>query len=182
MVLCSTYFNTGPGVVSGWRREIEKGDVVIGFEVAVGFLIAWVVRKVGRVGRRVDIEVDQVMDAGLDRLHDLVAAKLGGDPALEKLRSEASDAGEVGARTQARVRMALEEAAEQDPVFAAEFEAAVSQVQAMQRGDGGAAVGERGVAVAGGVHADSGGVAVGGVTGGSVSCGERRDPPPSVRS
>jgi hypothetical protein len=154
---------------------------MIGIEVAVGFLIAWVVRKAGRVGQRVDTEVDQAMDAGLDRLHDLVAAKLGGDPALEKLRGEASESGEVGARTQARVRMALEEAVEQDPTFTAEFEAAVAQVQAMQRGDGGVSVGERGVAVAGGVHADHGGVAVGGVTGGSVSLGERRDPPHTVR-
>ena len=155
--------------------------MVIGFEVAVGFLIAWVVRKAGRLGHRVDAEVDRVMDAGLDRLHDLVAVKLGGDPALEKLRSEAGESGEVGPRTQARVRMALEEAAEQDPVFAAEFEVAVAQVQAAQRGDGGASAGERGVAVAGGVHADNGGVAVGGVTGGSVSFGERRDPPHTVR-
>jgi hypothetical protein len=113
---------------------IVKGDVVIGFEVAVGFLIAWVVRKMGRVGRRVDTEVDQVLDAGLDRLHDVVAAKLGGDPALEKLRSEAGESGEVGPRTQARVRLALEEAVEQDPAFAAEFEAAVAQVQAAQQG------------------------------------------------
>lgn len=125
-------------------REIVKGDVVIGIEIAVGFLIAWVVRKAGRVGRRVDTEVDQVLDAGLDRLHDLVVAKLGGDPALEKLQSEAGESGEVGARTQARVRLALEEAAEQDLAFAAEFEAAVAQVQAAQRGDGGAAAGERG--------------------------------------
>jgi hypothetical protein len=155
--------------------------VVIGFEVAVGFLIAWVAREAGRVGQRVDTEVDHVMDVGLDRLHDLVAAKLGSDPALEKLRNEAGESGAVGARTQTRVRMALEEAAEQDPVFAAEFEAIVAQVQATQHGDGGASAGERGVAVAGGVHADNGGVAFGGVTGGSVSFGERRDPPHTVR-
>jgi hypothetical protein len=168
------------GVVS-IGAGIAKGDVVIGFEVAVGFLIAWVVRKMGRVGQRVDTEVDQVLDAGLDRLHDVVAAKLGSDPALEKLQSEAGESGEVGPRTQARVRLALEEAAEQDPAFAAEFEAAVAQVQAAQRGDGGASAGDRGVAVTGGVHADHGGVAVGGVTGGSVSFGERQDPPRSVR-
>lgn len=142
-------------------QGIAKGDVVIGFEVAVGFLIAWVVSKVGRVGRRVDSEVDQVMDAGLDRLHDLVAVKLGGDPALEKLQSEAGERGEVGPRTQARVRMALEEAVEQDPAFAAEFEAALAQAQAAQRGDGGVSAGERGVAVADGVRADNGGVAFG---------------------
>jgi hypothetical protein len=154
---------------------------MIGIEVAVGFLIAWVVRKAGRVGRRVDAEVDQVLDAGLGRLHDLVVAKLSGDPALERLQIEAGESGEVGTRTQARVRMALEEAAAQDPAFVAELEAAVAQVQAAQPGGGQAWAGEHGVAVAGGGHATDGGVAVGGVTGGSVSFGERRDPPRSAR-
>lgn len=149
--------------------------MVIGFEAVVGFLIAWVARK---MGRRVDIEVDRAMDAGLDRLHNVVAAKLGKDPALEKLRAEADEAGEVGPRTQARVRMALEEAAEQDPVFAAALDA---ELRTLQRDTDQASAGDHGVAVSGGVHAADGGVAIGGVTGGSVSFGERRDPPGSMR-
>ena len=149
---------------------------VIGFEVAVGFLIAWAVRKAGRLGRRVDTEVDQAMDAGLDRLHDLVVAKLGKDPALEKLRVEATESGEVGARTQARVRLALEEATEQDRAFAAALESELVHLHG-----GMTQAGDHGVAVSGGVHAGDGGVAIGGVTGGSVSFGEQRDPPGSMR-
>ena len=46
--------------------------------VAVGYVIAWAVRKARRVGGRLDSEVDEVIDAGLDRLHEVVAAKLHG--------------------------------------------------------------------------------------------------------
>jgi hypothetical protein len=155
--------------------------MMIDFEIAVGLLIAWAVRKVGRIGRRVNAEVNHVLDASLDRLHDLVVAKLSGDPALEKLQTEAEKSGAVGTRTQVRVRMALEEAAAQDPAFAAELQAAVVQVQAAQLGGERAAAGEHGIAVAGGMRATNRGVAVGGVTGGSVSVGEPRDPPRSTR-
>lgn len=149
---------------------------MIGFEVVVGFLIAWAVRKAGRIGRRVDVEVDRAMDAGLDRLHDLVAAKLGKDPALEMLRTEASESGEVGARTQARLGLALEEAAERDQAFAAALESELARLR-----PGAGQAGGHGVTISGGVHAADSGVAIGGVTGGSVSFGERRDPPGSMR-
>ncbi|WP_103348826.1 chromosome partitioning protein [Amycolatopsis sp. CA-128772] len=142
-----------------------------GLEVAVGWLIAWAVRKAGRVGKRVDAEVDQAIDAGLDRLHDLVAAKLGDDPALEKLREEAAQTGEVGTRTQARVRLALEDAVEQDPVFTAAVEKAVAELEASG--------GSHNVVVHGDVRADRGGISIGGVTGGQVNFA---DPPRPDRS
>lgn len=151
---------------------------MIGFETVVGFLIAWAVRKAGRLGKRVDTEVDQAMDAGLDRLHDVVAAKLGQDPALAKLRTEAEESGAVGARTKTRVQMALEEATEQDQSFAEALDAALGR---LQRDVDKVSAGDRGVAVSGGVHAADGGVAIGGMTGGSVSFRERRDPPGSMR-
>lgn len=59
-----------------------------GLEVMVGMLITWAVRKARRVGDGVDKEVDAVLDAGLDKLHTVVANKLGGDTALEKCVSE----------------------------------------------------------------------------------------------
>ena len=139
-----------------------------GLEVAVGWLIAWAVRKAGRVGKRVDAEVDQAIDAGLDRLHDLVAAKLGDDPALDKLRDEAAKTGEVGTRTQARVRLALEDAVEQDPEFTAALEHEVAALES--------AGGSHNVVVHGDVRADHGGISIGGVTGGQVTLGDPRRP------
>jgi hypothetical protein len=136
---------------------------VTGLEVVVGFLVAWVVRKANRVGQRADEIADEALDAGLDRVHALVSAKLGTDPALERLELEAGDTGEVGTRTQARVRMALEEAVEEDATFAAELDQAVRAVPSQ------AQAGAQGVAITGGVNATRGGIAIGGVTGGSVS-------------
>ena len=67
---------------------------LIGLEVLVGYLIAWGMRKARRAGTRLDADVDEVMDAGLDRLHEMIAAKLGDDPAVAKLELEAAT-GEV---------------------------------------------------------------------------------------
>jgi len=149
---------------------------VTGLEVVVGFLVAWVVRKGRRVAGRVDAEVDQVLDASLDRLHEVVVGKLGRDPSVEKLHAEVEQSGAASPRTQDRVRLALEDATEGDSDFAAALQAALTRVQTVQ-GAGGARAGHQGVAISGDVRADHGGVAFGGVTGGSVSLeGERRDP------
>jgi hypothetical protein len=147
-----------------------------GLEVVVGFLVAWFARKAGRVGKRIDSMADEVLDAGLDKLHDVVIAKLGGDSALAKLATEVAETGEAGTRTQARVRLALEEAAEEDHAFATALESTLATLQGS-----GAAAGHHGVAITGGVNADYGGIAIGGVTGGSVSV-ERPDPTGPDRS
>lgn len=139
-----------------------------GLEVAVGWLIAWAVRKAGRAGKRVDAEVDQAIDAGLDKLHNLVAAKLGTDPALEKLQIEAAETGEVGTRTQARVRLALEDAVDEDPAFRAAIEKSVSELKS--------AGGSHNVVIHGDVRSDHGGISIGGVTGGQVNLGDPRQP------
>ncbi len=147
-----------------------------GLEVVVGFLVAWVVRKGRRVAGRVDAEVDQALDASLDRLHEVVVGKLGRDPSVEKLHAEVEQSGAASPRTQDRVRLALEDATEGDSDFATALQAALTRVQTVQ-GAGGATAGHQGVAISGDVRADHGGVAFGGVTGGSVSLeGERRDP------
>jgi hypothetical protein len=149
---------------------------MIGLDVVVGFLVAWVVRKARRVAGRVDAEIDQALDASLDRLHEVVVGKLGGDPSVEKLQAEVEKSGTASPRTQDRVRLALEDAVEEDSDFAAALEAALSRVQTAL-GAGGARAGHQGVAISGDVRADHGGVAFGGVTGGSVWLeSERRDP------
>lgn len=122
--------------------------------MAVGFLIAWFARKAGRAWKKVDGVADEVLDAQLDRLCKPIIAKLGGDSALKQLEAEASQTGDALARTQDRVRLALEEAAEQDPAFAADLKAALATAPT--------------IATARDVHAP-GGIAIGNMTGGSVT-------------
>lgn len=102
-----------------------------GIELAAGYAIAWAVRKAKRVAGRADAEVDHVLDAGMDRVHEVVATRLGTDPALERVMAEASsEQGEVTARTRTRLELALEEQTEQDPSFAKALQEAVASVQA----------------------------------------------------
>jgi hypothetical protein len=135
------------------HRQILLRELgVTGIEIAVGYLFAWAVRKAHRVGGRVDAEVDQVLDAGMDRLHELVSGKLGEDPALHKL-SEEAEAGKdrPSNRTGDRVRLALEEAAEEDPRFAGALEGLVEELRALDR-PAGATAGSVNNTIRGGTH------------------------------
>lgn len=90
-----------------------------GIEIAVGYLFAWAVHKARRVGKRADGEVDRALDAGMDRLHELVSRRLGEETALGKLEEEAKAGREQPSEsTGAQVRLALEETAERDSGFA----------------------------------------------------------------
>jgi len=138
------------------------GVVVIEAGVVAGYVIAWVVRKVKRAGGRLDGEVDAVMDAGLDKLHEVVAVKLGTDPALTDLHEEAAADQQVSELTRQRIELAVQAAARRDEVFAQTVTALVEQVrQAEHAGGRAAAVGRDAVAVAGdvGIHAETGGAA-----------------------
>lgn len=144
-----------------------------GLEVVVGMLVGWFARRARHVGERVDERVDEALDKGLDKVHDLITGKLHDEPALKILESEVLETGETSTRTRARVRLALEDAVETDETFAAALDTAVKEVQ-------GTTAGTAGVAISGGVTASHGGVAIGGVTGGSLSIG-REDPPKPAR-
>lgn len=91
--------------------------MVPGLELVAGYLFAWVVRKVKRVSAKADGEVDRVLDAGMDKLHDLVTKKLGDDAALTQLERDAA-AGVDSERTKRRVHDAVEQAVEDDAAFA----------------------------------------------------------------
>lgn len=147
---------------------------MMGLELLAGYAVAYLVRKARRVAERADTEVDQVIDSGMDRLHELVSGKLGDDPALVQLEREAQD-GTESSRTVQRVQLALEEAAESDSGFAELLEKLVTELQAKDPASG-VTAGDHGVAAGGDVNidADRGGVA-GGVIHGSVSTG---NPPP----
>lgn len=147
-----------------------------GLEIAVGFLVGWAVRKFRRAAQGVDAEVDRALDTGLDRLHDLVSSKLGADPALAQLNTEVEQAGQPSDRTQQRVQLALEEAADSDTAFATDLTAILEHLQNLEQQAGGSTTGRHGVAISGGVHADRGSVAIGGVTSGNVSISRPPDP------
>jgi hypothetical protein len=102
---------------------------MVGLELVAGYLVAWGVRKLRRVGPRLNEEADAVIDAGLDRLHDAIAAKLGADPALGKLQDEVLQGLEPSDRTLRRVQDAVEEAAEDDPEFGVTIEALIARLE-----------------------------------------------------
>ncbi|MEN3307603.1 MAG: hypothetical protein V7603_3805 [Micromonosporaceae bacterium] len=150
-----------------------------GVELVAGYLVAWAVRKARRVAGRADAQVDRALDAGLDRLRDVVSQRLPGDAALARLAAEAAERGDVSERTRQRVALAVEEAAEQDPRFAA----TVAELVGTLAGGAGVAVvaGDHGLAAGGGVgiRASGHGVAAG-VIGGQLSIANPPGPGPTA--
>jgi hypothetical protein len=136
-----------------------------------GYLAAWAWQKAKRVGAGIDQDVDEVLDASLGRLHEVVAAKLGADPALERLELEAAAGVEVTGRTRRRVEDAVAEAADRDLAFASLLEAALAEVARAASAGVVIAGGDRSVAVGGNVDvsADRGSAAA--VTMGEVNIG-----------
>ena len=108
--------------------------MMVGLELVAGYLAAWGVRKLRRVGTRLDEETDEVIDAGLDRLHDAISAKLGADPALGKLEDEVSQGLEPSDRTLRRIQDAVEEAAEADADFGVTIEALIARLEEARDG------------------------------------------------
>ncbi|MGW3141465.1 hypothetical protein [Streptomyces sp. NPDC001139] len=102
-------------------------------EIAVGYAFAWLVGKARRVAGRADMEVDRGLDAGMDRLHELISVKLGDDPALQRAQAEAG-AGleEPSQRTRQRLELALEDAAEHDAGFAAAWSLSIDRADAFR--------------------------------------------------
>jgi hypothetical protein len=142
---------------------------MVGADVVVGYVFAWLVGKARRVGARADGQVDEALDAGVDRvgerLHELVSGRLHDDPAWERLTGEAREGLEVlSARTGARVALALEDAVEHDPAFGGAVDELVARLSA-----GGTVAGPGGVAVAGSldIRAGGGSIAAGVIHGGA---------------
>jgi len=164
------------------RRVSGVGQVVIEAGVIAGYVIAWVARKARRAAGRLDAEVDEVIDAGLDRLHEVVAARLGADPVLEDLRDEADQAaggdGRVSELTRQRVELAIMAAGRKDDSFGQVVTDLVTQIREAERTAGGSLVAGAGSAVftgAANARADNGGIAFGQV-GGDVKVVRVDDP------
>ena len=148
--------------------------MVPGLELVAGYLIAWATRKGRRAGARLDAEADLVLDAELDRLHELVAAKLGPDSALAKLEHSAGTGAEVSERTRRRVADALDEAADDDPRFAEQLAAVLSVLQHLAP-TAVLAAGDRAAAAGRDVHITAHGGSAAAQTMGDVTLGS---PPP----
>ncbi|HUN35195.1 MAG TPA: hypothetical protein VMU95_24600 [Trebonia sp.] len=113
------------GQTTGASPESEvKG---VGIEVLAAAVVAYLLRKAARIGRRADQEVDRALDEGMDRLQQAVTARLGTDPALARLEDQAK-AGEVTERTRRRAEDAIAEAAEEDQRFAGQIQALVEAI------------------------------------------------------
>jgi hypothetical protein len=102
---------------------------MIEMAVVVGYLAAWAVGKAKRAAGRLDKEIDEVMDNGLDRLHDLVASKLGKGSDLDSLEIEAAKSGEVSERTRQDVAMALSEKMQEDKEFAQLLSTVIAEIR-----------------------------------------------------
>jgi hypothetical protein len=160
--------------------------VVIEAGVVAGYVIAWAMRKARRVGGRLDAETDEAIDAGLDRLHEVVAAKLGEHPVMEDLDDEAAaGAGHVSELTRQQLELALTAAARKDASFGQAVMELVTRLQDAEQAGGRAVVAGAGSAVFTGdahVHAEGGGIAFGQIAGDVQLNRGQADPPGPGRS
>jgi hypothetical protein len=119
-----------------------------------------------------------VIDAELDRMHDLVAEKLGLDPALQKLEVSAAGGEEVGDRTRRRVLDALADAVEADDQFARALQELLSEMKATPAVHMAGASGARSASVGhdASIKADHGSAA--GLTMGDITIGASPEDPP----
>ena len=104
---------------------------MMGIELAVGYVCAYLVRKARRAGGRVDEDVDQALDAGLDRLHALVQERLGESPGLQEAEQLSALAGATADDVTGKAEKLKEEMtalSRRDSTFAAELQKAVNGV------------------------------------------------------
>lgn len=91
--------------------------MVIEAGVVAGSAIAWAVRKARRPRGRLDAEADAVIDAGLDRLNEAVAANLCGHTLPTELAKQAAGSGQVSELTRPQVELAPTAVARKDEAF-----------------------------------------------------------------
>ncbi len=87
-------------------------------DAAVRYLTTWAWQKARRIGGRIDLDLTDKTWADLERLHRVIAAQLAGEPVLGQLLFEPPPTSHVPAvrpLTAERVRLALQNAIEDDP-------------------------------------------------------------------
>jgi hypothetical protein len=102
---------------------------VVDVGVAVGFLVTGIIRESRPGFGGLDSGSDAELDAVLGALSGLVAAKLGDESVLERMRSEVARTTDLRPRTRERVILALKDAVADDLRFAEELERAVAALR-----------------------------------------------------
>lgn len=150
---------------------------MFGAELAVGYVFAWAVRKARRAAGAADGMVDQAVDASVERVHQLVTQRLGGERALARVEDEAVAPGaELSPQARQFLQLALEDEAGRDAAFAQALEEAVAAARAASGTS--VTASDDGIAVGGDVrlHAEGGSVAA--LRVGDVTLGNPQQPGP----
>lgn len=153
--------------------------------LVAAYVIAWVVRKARRAGGRLDAEVDTVIDAGLDKLHEVVAGNLGSAQVLADLAEEADSEGQVTELTRQRLELEVTAAARKDDGFAQAVTHALAQIRAAEQKAGAQVLAGSGSRVFTGdvlIEGTSGGLVFGQVGGDVHTGGAGQDPSEPGRS
>ena len=138
----------------------------------------WLFKKAKRVAKRADQHTDEMLDAAVDRLFELVKPKPAIAPLLDRLEQEASDGlPEPTERTRRRLEDALAQDAEDDAEFAAELAEAITTIRNAEKGSGWSVHASTGAAAAEemSIQADNGAVAAA-VINGNVTAGHPPQP------
>jgi hypothetical protein len=167
--------------VTGYVPCVRESLLMIEAGVATAYVIAWAVRKGRRIGRRLDVETDEVIDTSLDRLHEVVATKLVRHPVLEELEEEAAaGSGQVSELTRQQMELAITAAAGKDDAFGQAITELIAQLREAEQASGRSVFAGPGSAVFTGnayAHAAGQGVAFGQVAG-DVHLTQRPEDPP----
>lgn len=165
--------------------------MVIEAGVVAGYVIAWAARKVRRAAGDLDAVLEDAIDAGAEKVHGIVAAKLGAHPVLDDLAEEAgSGDGQVSELTRQQLELALAAAAKKDDEFGRAVTELVAQLRAAEQKSGVSLVAGAGSRVFAGdahIEARGGALAFGQIAGdvhvadGGAS-GQRPDPTVPGRS
>ena len=154
--------------------------MVIEAGVVTGYVIAWAMRKARRAAGRLDTDVDAVIGAGLDQLHEVVTGKLGSHPVLGEVQEEtATGDGQVSELTRQQLELALTAAARKDDAFGQALTDLLVRIRAGEQAAGVQVMAGAGSRVfTGDAHADAahGGIAFGQVGGDIHLDGSGRDP------
>jgi|SRR5882757_6235513 len=155
---------------------------MFGAELAVGYVVAWAVRKARRVAGAADEVVDQALDSAVDRVHDLVAERLGGERALARVEEEAAaGSGELSEQSRQFLLLALEDEAGRDAAFARDLKQAVAAVREAQAGGASVLASGDGIAVGGNVDIKAEGGSAAAVRMGDVRLGNPPLPGPPAQ-
>jgi hypothetical protein len=142
------------------RRGRGRDFSVIGVDLLAAAAVGYLVRKARRVGGRADEAVDEILDAGTDRVCALVTAALGDEPVLAQLDTQARGGTETD-RTVRRAEDAIADKLETDAGFAEQLEQLLRQLEKVP---GGISLSAPGGVAAGrdvNIRAEGGGIAAG---------------------